>query len=186
MSPTARTGFWRSVRELPERTPLRVKLTTAVLTLVILALAVISFAGIAYIKDYLINRADSQLQVLAATNTGNGGYAPRGPVSLGPQIGERSLIEAIAPWGQAFPGRFSQLSSTDPRIPASASWLAAHAGKPATVPAERGGDLWRVIVQPHQPVTLTNDQSFTGTVVTGLDVTDVYATIKRLEGFDIL
>ncbi len=179
------TGLWRSVRELPGRTSLRAKLITAVLALVVLALAVISFAGIAYIKGYLLSRADSQLQVLAANNAGNG-YALRRPVSLGPQIGERSLIEAIAPSGQAFPSRLSQLSATDPRIPASASWLTSHAGRPVSVPAERGGGSWRVIVQPGQPITLTNGQSFTGTVVVGLDVTDVYATITRLEGFDIL
>ncbi len=179
------TGFWRSVRELPGRTSLRTKLITAVLALVVLALAVISFAGIAYIKDYLLSRADSQLQVLAANNAGNG-YALRRPVSLGPQIGERSLIEAIAPSGQAFPSRLSQLSATDPKIPASASWLTSHAGRPVSVPAEHGGGSWRVIVQPGQPITLTNGQSFTGTVVVGLDVTDVYATITRLEGFDIL
>ena len=188
MSQAARTGFWRSVRQLPERTPLRVKLITAVLALVIVALAGISFAGITYIKGYLLNRADSQLEQLAANQ--NYGYGPRGPVNLGPQIGERSLVEAIAPTGQAYPAQtfrtFYQLSATDPKIPASVSWLASHAGKPVTVSAEHGRDLWRVIVQPRQQITLTDNQTFTGTVVTGVDVTDVYATITRLEGFDIL
>jgi len=186
--PGNRAGFWRSVRQLPDRTPLRVKLITAVLALVILALAVISFAGIAYIRGYLIDRADSQLQALAAANSTTSPYAPRAPVSLGPQVGERSVVEAISPSGQAFPteNRFDVLSNTDPKIPTSASWLAAHAGKPVTVPAERGGDSWRVIVQPGQPITLTDGETFNGTVVVGLDVTDVYATIARLEVFDIL
>ena len=53
------TGFWRSVRELPERTPLRVKLITALLALVAIALLVISVAGISYIRGYLLSRADS-------------------------------------------------------------------------------------------------------------------------------
>jgi two-component system, OmpR family, sensor kinase len=182
-----RAGFWRSVRELPDRTPLRVKLITAVLALVILALAVISFAGIAYIKGYLIDRADSQLEALASANTSSP-YGPRPMVSLGPQIGERSVVEAISPSGQVYPtvNHFDVLSNSDPQIPTSVSWLAAHAGTPVTVPAERGGDSWRVIVQPGQSINLTDGQSFTGTVVVGLDVTDVYATIARLEGFDIL
>src|SRR5215472_10550781 len=96
------TGFWRSVMELPERTPLRVKLITAVLALVAIALLVISVAGLSYMRDYLLNRADSQLQAAAASTTGSG-YASHGPGTLGPQIGQRSLIEAITPAGQAFP-----------------------------------------------------------------------------------
>ena len=178
-------GFWRSVRELPERTPLRVKLITAVLALVAIALLVISFAGISYIRGYLLSRADSQLQVLAGATTSNG-YGPRPQGSFGPQVGERSLVEAIAPSGEAFAGIHSVLSNTDPKIPMSATWLAAHAGKPVTVPAEHGADLWRVIVQPGQQESLTNGQTFTGTSVVGIDVTDVYATVARLEGFDIV
>ena len=46
-----RTGFWRSVRELPGRTPLRVKLITAVLALVAIALLVISVAGIGFLQE---------------------------------------------------------------------------------------------------------------------------------------
>src|SRR5215472_2948994 len=137
------TGFWRSVMELPERTPLRVKLITAVLALVAIALLVISVAGISYMRDYLLSRADSQLHAAAASTAG-------------------------------------------PRIPISALWLAAHAEKPVTVPAQRGGDSWRVIVQPGQDIGLTNGQSFNGTEVVALDVTDVYATVRQLEGFDIL
>src|ERR1700747_2010374 len=125
-----RTGFWRSVRGLPERTPLRVKVISAVLALVAIALLVTSFAGISYVRGYLLNRADSQLEVLAANPAS--GYESREPTNLGPQIGERSLVEAIAPSGQAFSGPRSQLSATDPEIPMSASWLAANAGKPVT------------------------------------------------------
>jgi len=180
-----RTGFWRSVRELPERTPLRVKLITAVLALVAIALLVISVAGISYVRDYLLSRADNQLRIAAASLSGNG-YVSHAQGSLGPQVGERSLIEAILPSGQAVAGPHSVLTGTDPTIPTSASWLAAHAGKPVTVPAQHGGDLWRVIVQPGQQINLTNGQSFTGTVVVGVDVTDVYATVRQLEGFDVL
>jgi two-component system, OmpR family, sensor kinase len=179
------TGFWRSVRELPERTPLRVKLITAVLALVAIALLVISVAGISYMRGYLLTRADSQLLAAAASPAGSG-YASHVHGNLGPQIGERSLIEAITPSGQAFPAPRFVLSSTDPEIPMSALWLAAHAGKPVTVPAQRGDDSWRVIVQPGQEFSLTDGQTFKGTGVVALDVTDVYATVRQLEGFDIL
>jgi two-component system, OmpR family, sensor kinase len=180
-----RTGFWRSVRELPERTPLRVKLITAVLALVAIALLVISVAGISYVKDYLLSRADSQLRVAAASLNGNG-YASHGQGGLGPQVGERSLVEAILPSGQTVAGPRSVLTSTDPKIPTSASWLAAHAGLPVTVPAQHGGDLWRVIVEPGQSVSINLAPPVRATVVVGVDVTDIYATVRQLEGFDIL
>ena len=62
-------SFWRSARQLPSRTPLRVKLIAAVLALVTAALAVISIAGIAFMRSYLLNQADNQLRA-AATNFG--------------------------------------------------------------------------------------------------------------------
>ena len=58
-------GFWTSVRRLPGRTPLRVKLITAVLTLVALALLVISVAGLAFLRNYLLVQADN---TMAATS----------------------------------------------------------------------------------------------------------------------
>ena len=60
--PAPAQGFWRSARQLPSRTPLRVKLIAAVLALVTAALAVISIAGIAFLHGYLLNQADRQLR----------------------------------------------------------------------------------------------------------------------------
>ena len=56
-----RTSLWQSVRQLPGRTPLRVKLVTALLALVAIALAVISVAGIVFLRNYLIGQADGSL-----------------------------------------------------------------------------------------------------------------------------
>src|ERR1700761_8790512 len=66
-----------AMSRLSQRTPLRVKLITALLALVALALAVISFTSIAFFRAYLVNQSDNQLQKLisAATNqnpNGNG------------------------------------------------------------------------------------------------------------------
>src|SRR5262249_53940750 len=58
-------GLQRSVRQLPGRTPLRVKLIAAILGLVAASLAVISFAGIAFLRGYLLNQADQQLRAAA-------------------------------------------------------------------------------------------------------------------------
>src|SRR5262249_38728466 len=52
---------WQKVRRLPGRTPLRIKLITAVLALVAIALAVISVAGISVLRGYLLAQYDKQL-----------------------------------------------------------------------------------------------------------------------------
>ncbi len=57
-------GYWRSVRDLPKRTPLRVKLITALLALVAIALLVISVAGIAILRNDLLGPFDAQLSAL--------------------------------------------------------------------------------------------------------------------------
>ena len=182
------TGFWRSVRELPERTPLRVKLITAVLALVILALAVISFAGISYIRSYLIDRADNELATLASAT--GGGYAHGTGQNLGPAVGERTLQEGIS--GGLVYTRGYPVGRTGPAFIGSASWRAAHANTPVTVPSEAGNYKWRVLVVPNSsfgvqnPTGLGPPTTVQGTIVVGLDVTDIYATVARLEAFDLL
>jgi len=78
MSVTAHPGgFWRSVSQLPGRTPLRVKLITVVLAFVAIALAVISIAGISVLKSYLLDQADGQLDgLLSQVRTVGVGHLP--------------------------------------------------------------------------------------------------------------
>src|SRR5215831_3722870 len=56
---------WQWLRALPDRTPLRVKLITAMLALVIIALGVISFARQAVFRGYLVNQAEARLDIYA-------------------------------------------------------------------------------------------------------------------------
>src|SRR6266851_4928187 len=63
--PTPAPRLWRSVKDLPGRTPLRIKLIAAVLALVTAALAVISIAGIAFLRSYLLGQVDDQLHAAA-------------------------------------------------------------------------------------------------------------------------
>src|SRR5258708_27373912 len=56
-----------SIRELTGRTPLRVKLIAAVFALVNVAVVVISVAGIAALRGYLLGQADRDL--IAAANS---------------------------------------------------------------------------------------------------------------------
>src|ERR1700684_4179870 len=52
------------LRALPDRTPLWVKLITAVLTLVLVALIVISVTGASVLRSYLLGQADDNIQSL--------------------------------------------------------------------------------------------------------------------------
>jgi two-component system, OmpR family, sensor kinase len=184
------TGFWQSLKRLPDRTPLRTKMITAVLALVAFALVIISVAGVSLLRDNLLNRADAELALLFHRAQNNMYFYPAGTVPPGGgqhggynfnnlNVGERQVVEAITPsgtyWGSPYgPG------NTDPDIPASGSWLASHALKPVTVPAESGGDRWRVVVEPDSTFQNYTGQQFTGTLVVGIDVSDVYSTIGSL------
>ena len=59
---TERTGFWTAVKAAPGRMSLRLKLVTALLVLVGLALAVTGLVGNAILKNYLLGPYDQSLR----------------------------------------------------------------------------------------------------------------------------
>src|SRR5271155_5081187 len=67
--PPEPANSWQRFKRLPDRTPLRVKLTAAVLVLVTAALALISTTGIALLRDYLLNQADQALSGVVQSNS---------------------------------------------------------------------------------------------------------------------
>src|ERR1700689_4668511 len=67
----ARTRPAGRLRRLSQRTPLRTKLITAVLGLVILALAAISIASVYMLRSYVTTQHDSQLGVVFSQLEGN-------------------------------------------------------------------------------------------------------------------
>jgi len=164
--------------------PLRVKLITAVLALVAIALAVISVAGISFIRSYLLNQADTQLETLYVqaqqqSRFGRGyTYAVPGP--------DRWAYEALTQQGsmQRIQGGNLPLSSPGPKITAHAPWVTTDAQQFTTVPAQSGDALWRVIAYPNFPL-YQGPVPISATLIVGLDVTDVYATIRQLEIIDL-
>ena len=185
------TRLWNAARQLPDRTPLRVKLISALLALVAIALAVISIAGISVLKSYLLGQADSTLENLSSESSRTVGEyllgaqpaVDYGGVALAwlPSGGRlQPVIDPAAGLGRQSQGRILPL----PAVPATASWLAANEGRPVTVAAESGSSRWRVIAFPHQ--FLTADGSVSGTVIVGLDISNIYATIGRLAAIDLI
>jgi two-component system OmpR family sensor kinase len=181
--------LWRAVRWLSDRMSLRTKLVTALLALVIFALAAMGFAGVSLLRGYLITPIDNnlknatvqQMAVNAVNESLNNvpsgdlarlaasGYAifwlPSGG-SLQPIV-EPSSFPAGPSQGEILPS--GSLSSIE-------SWLTANPETPITVPGHSSGDRWRVIGVP----------ATDGTVVIGTDVSSVYSTLRQLTGVDLI
>jgi two-component system OmpR family sensor kinase len=185
-----------ALARLSERTPLRVKLIAALLTLVALALAVISFTSTAVFQRYLLNQADSQLSYLLSgahstlypnTSGGNSGGGNHMVVAPG------YIAEVLDSSGQPIPGfgNAQHLTGSPPGIPDNSSWLSAHEGKPVTVPSQDGTDSWRVIVESAPNLRVFNFaidqyQTESGTLVVGQQIGNIDRPIGYLSWLDLV
>jgi two-component system, OmpR family, sensor kinase len=198
MTHPARTqGIWRSARELPSRTPLRVKLIAAVLALVTAALAIISIAGIAFLHGYLLHQADDELANAARygqiplrvqaylasgqTQPSNGGIS----VQWLPDHGrlQQALGEFTGFRGQ--PGRMVP----GPAVSHDSPWLATVPGAvsdPVTVSSHSGHQRWRVISTGAYMPNGTGNGVTEGSIILGIDVTSVYRTLDELTIIDLI
>ncbi len=184
-------GFWRSVRQLPARTPLRVKLITAVLALVAVALIVISLAGIAFLRNYLMSQAESSFPGLSGELANNDyvqhvvvfGSSPSLASGIyAGWISSGRLQTVWQPVGQA--PRNAPMPGPD--IPVNSGWLTAHAYRSVVVSATSGSNRWLVEVLPDQRVPVPGGGQVTGTVVLGQNVTSVFRTLGRLTAIDVV
>jgi two-component system OmpR family sensor kinase len=184
-------GFWANLRRLPGRIPLRVKLVTALLALVAIALGVISVASVSVFRDYEIRHASQQAADLF-NQTASGLRSPHSMqpgayIAFGPyfaaMVPAGSSLTALAQGSQDAPGSL-------PRVPMGTSWLKANAAQMVDVPAISGTDNWRVIVQR---VTFVSRDFFTGqqrsqtsTLIVGVDLGDINGTVGQLASIDLI
>jgi len=199
-----RIGRWtrrprRAVRQLSERTPLRVKLITAMLALVTIALGAIGVASVYVLHSYLTTQRDNELKGTISrldtdTLISNPGYLYQVQYQqnlfAGIQLPGSQLAWSFA----AMPGigNPGQPRQSPPALPTSANWAGiSPALVPAlvTVPAQSGSDSWRVIAEtyPYQTVSSTGStQQVTGTLVVATDLGNVDATVRRIAYFDMI
>jgi two-component system OmpR family sensor kinase len=206
-------GLRQSARRLPGRTPLRVKLIAAMLVLVAAALAVISFAGIAFLRGYLLNQADQQLRA-AAVNArppdivyaylflGAGSAQPaygglsiqwlpdKGPLQqvVAEYSGFRSGQPHLIP-GPAVRRADGWLYKPGPADRSAYNWLGASpqpVSAPVTVSASSGDGRWRVVSSAASLQSPSGHTVLKGTIVLGLDVTSIYRTLDELTAIDII
>jgi len=187
-----------AMRRLSQRTPLRVKLITALLALVALALAVISFTSTAVFQGYLLGQADSQIAGLLSQAEGSLVNPPT-PGDIG-QPGLYTgyttpgyVVEALDVNGDPL-GHFgnpTHLTGSPPDVPTSTAWLTANAGKAVTVPAQNGGDSWRVRAESVSNVSVTDRQTGqtqveTVTLVVGEQIGNIDRPIGYLSWLDLV
>ena len=186
---------WRALRGLNDRTSLRTKLITALLVLVAAAVAAMSISSALVLRSYLTSQDDGQLQsvfdyfdnnpftfvpgqanVVHGTNILVGVQQPGVPLSL-----------AGTPSGLPYAGNGQPQSL--PEVPTNVLWTDTHSGKLVTVAAQSGSHTWRVITGPitYQVTTSTGaTEQVTGTLIVGLDLGNINATIGRLAAADLV
>jgi len=183
---------WQRLRALSDRTPLRVKLITAMLGLVIIALLVISFASQAVFRGYLMRQADSRLVNYyneLARQAAEGHFGHFGLFNDG-----SSHVWLLDSSGQALTqfggGAPIMAGGPPPQIPMNQAWLNANAGRTVTVPGQNG-DNYLVITQPVPDIPVTDPNTGlvtlqTATLVVGTDLGDINQAIGYLTDIDLL
>jgi len=188
--PPASPSRLHTVRHAADRVPLRIKLITAALALVAIALAVISVASIMLFRDYQLGRASDQVTALfnQAMNTV---HDPRTPLLPGnAPLVAGAYLEVVRPiGGQLNQSQYPYIASL-PDVPTSQAWLTANAEKLVDVPALSGKDNWRVITrlvnfQWQDPLSGETFQQ-SGTLIVGVDLGDINGTIGQLAYIDLI
>ena len=191
---TTRSGpqrWWENLQRLSGRTPLRVKMITALLALVALALAVISVASLSVFRNYQIDRANQQVMDLYQREVRliHSGDAQFPSVNVsGP------YLTAIIPSGTALPTEVQQLPGPPlggslPDVPTSGGWYTTNGNRMVNVGAVSGSDNWRVITQRFNGAVTNNlgqSQTVNATLIVGVDLGDINGTISQLAGIDLI
>jgi two-component system, OmpR family, sensor kinase len=191
---SVQSGFsrrWQKVRRASGRIPLRIKLISAVLALVAIALAAISIAGISVLRTYLLDQTDGLLATtqFQATRVVEGyladpsAYPQPGvsQISVDWQPANGQVQQVQLPVQTRFGMRFPPRIIPGPAIPPDQNWLA---GETMSVSAQSGGDRWRVIAFP--TTYSTPGGTVSGTILVGVDVSNVYGTIGTLAHIDLI
>jgi len=180
MTPALPTRAAQRIRRLSDRTPLRVKLVVVLLALVTVALVATGVAATAALRDYLVERVDSQLQSFSGEGGGSLEREFTPPRGRGARPGLPSAFYVLAlDSSGAVVGELRaplRAGTAAPDVPPlTIEQVRDRAGTPFTV-SDRSGDgsRWRVLVRP------LLDGS--GSIVTALSLDEVDSTVGQLLG----
>jgi two-component system OmpR family sensor kinase len=183
----SRRRQWAALRELSDRTPLRTKLITAVLALVILAMLVIGIASTYMLRSNVLTQRDRELQTdfLSYANSRTLDQLAQNPGNAVP-IG--SLIMAVQQPGAQLtwsPGTLFPNSEPLPQLPTSDNWASGPKGVLLTRPSLSGPDTWRVVAG-EIPATTTNGTATTITFVVGVNLDNINAMTRHFVLFELI
>jgi two-component system OmpR family sensor kinase len=191
--PPGRHGMrWESLRRLSDRLPLRAKLITAVLTLVIIALTAISIASVIVLRPTLYSQRDNDLRrELARTQR----YLAENQVeiTLGLATTDSGFIGAVQqpgkqlsapPPGQGFFGTHSAQQLPLPTLPTT-KWTNSAYPTIITQPAQSGGDTWRVIGLTVAITSNSTGAQSTAPLVVAVDLGPLNAELRNLILIDL-
>jgi signal transduction histidine kinase len=191
--PPAPESLWQRLAHLPGRTPLRVKLTAIVLVLVTAAVALISVTGIFFLRQYLLNQADQTLTTWVDQRTnyigfqvgsylsGQGRQAAAYSIQWLPKSG--SVEQTTGQLTGIHNGVPTVTAAPGPTVRRGAGWL-NQGNNPVTVGGSNGS-RWRVVSGVE---TFANGagRNVSGTVIIGMNVTNIYQTIGELTLVDVI
>jgi two-component system, OmpR family, sensor kinase len=152
---------------------LRTKLVASLLALLVAALAVIDIVSINELQTYLVDRAESQLQQ-AVTN-----YRTAGEVQVASEIYEQVYSTSGDYLGVAQHNVVVSTPTPPVAIPVTQSWLSANSGSYTTFSVQ--GDSWRAYV-----ALVPANNGSPVYLVAASDFSEIYQTIHRLIGLDII
>jgi two-component system OmpR family sensor kinase len=157
------------------RTPLWLRLISAMLCLVALGLMLTGAFGVRLLRNYLVDRVDEQLaEGVREIEAGNEVPRPGGPYV--PSQFDLTVLDADGTEQWSVP---STLTSSRPDIPdLTIEETAERAHQPFTVDAADGDGRWRALALPR------DDGAGSAVIATNLDEVD--ATVKRLVQIDVL
>ena len=189
---SGRGSVWERIRRLPDRTPLRVKMITALLALVAIALTTISVASALVFRDNQINQASKQVADLYQQEVTSLSHSRHGMQVVVSPFGP--YVVAIVPAGTSLPAQVASQggppAASLPNVPTgNAAWFNANGGRLVDVSAVVGSDNWRVIArQFNVPVVdpVTGQVTQGVTLVVGVDLGDINGTIRQLAGIDLI
>ena len=191
MTTTSRLRRWQgNLNRLPGRTPLRVKMITALLALVAVALAIISVASLTVFRNYQIDRANQDLAALyqheaMVIQSGHAQFtvSPSGPYLV-------AIIRSGTSLAQAAQGPGMPPGTSLPDVPTAKSWFKSIGDRMVNLNAVSGSDNWRVIARQFK-ATVPNFstgqfQTVNATLIVGVDLGDINGAVSQLAGIDLI
>jgi two-component system OmpR family sensor kinase len=173
---------------LSDRTPLRTKLITALLALVIMALAAISVVSVTIVRSDLYSQRDTplaqafdHLESQAESSPLSGTFQPNTSYPLdagfiyGLQVIGSQISEGNA--GNTGFGK-SVMTQSVPQLP-TGQWAGSNNPELIIAPAQSGGDTWRVVGRS-VPVTTSTGKQETAILFVAVDLGPVGAELQRL------